>query len=281
MSCNKELAVAWKVIMAAPSGMSTNSTVRIVGASAAPTNDAPNARPAGPSSLWLARARLADASATTMAPGPMKDIRSPNVREDKTRHQWHQHRRGYSQLLSRTLSVCAPDNSKAKPSGEYSFSQLARYLLVMDDLDESPELIACAGDLAASDPAAEFVLLVPATMLAPFDALLLPYATQIQLARERAQRMRSEILDAGLRLVVTRLGNSSPLRALEDALRFADYAAVVIASPPHPLMHKMHRDLPCRAASRFPDTRVIHAGGGKSRLSPLATIRSGSIANGS
>jgi hypothetical protein len=153
---------------------------------------------------------------------------------------------------------------------------LSRYLLLLHDLDESPELIACARELAASDPAAEFVLLVPATMVAPFDALLLPYSTPTQVARARAQRIRAEILAAGLQLIATRLGNSSPLQALEDALRFADYAAVVIASPHHPVIHRLHRDLPSRAAARFRHTRVIHAAGGMSS-SVGAPFHSGSV----
>lgn len=158
---------------------------------------------------------------------------------------------------------------------------MAQYLLVLNNLDQSPDLIASARELAASDPAAEFVLLVPATMLAPFDAWLLPYSTPTRLARERAQRMRSEVVAAGLRLVATRLGNSSPLRALDDALRFADYAAVVIASPAHPVMHRMRRDLACRAAARFPRTTVIHAAGGSSRSSLPAVLRPGPAAKSS
>jgi hypothetical protein len=142
---------------------------------------------------------------------------------------------------------------------------LAQYLLVLHDLDESPELVASARDLAASDAGAEFVLLVPAVMLGAIDALLLAYSNPRQLARARAQRVRSQLVAAGLHLVATRLGNSSPLQALADALRFGEYAAVVIASPPHPFMHRLRRDLPCRAGARFPRTKVIHAAGGRSR----------------
>lgn len=151
-----------------------------------------------------------------------------------------------------------------RSNGEYSIL-LAQHLLVLNDLDRSPELVDTARDIAAADAAAEFVLLVPATLLAPLDALVAPFSTSIQLARERAQKMRSEILAAGLRLVATRLGNPYPLIALEDALRFGDYADVVIASPPRPLLHRMHRDLACRAAARFPRTRVVHAEAGALR----------------
>jgi hypothetical protein len=148
---------------------------------------------------------------------------------------------------------------------------LSQYLLVLHDLDDSPELIDCGRELAASDPAAEFVLLVPATTLPPFEALLQPDSSPRRAARERAHRLRSGILSAGLRLIATRLGNSSALLALEDALRFADYGAVVIASPHHPILHWLHRDLACRAAARFPAARVIHAAGGSRLMRPVLT----------
>jgi hypothetical protein len=139
---------------------------------------------------------------------------------------------------------------------------MSKYLLVLHNMDRCPDLVDSAHDLAATDPAAQFVLLVPATMIAPIDAVLTPNATPTQFARARAQRMRSEILAAGLRLTATRLGNASLLQALDDALRFADYAAVVIASPPHPLLHRLRCDLACRAAARYPATTVFHAAGG-------------------
>jgi hypothetical protein len=152
---------------------------------------------------------------------------------------------------------------------------VAQYLLVLHGLDESPELIASARALAVSDPAAEFVLLVPATAQSPLDALLRPYRTSTQIARERAQSMRAGMLAARLPLVATRLGKPTLLQALDDALRFTDYAAVLIASPDHPILHRLRRDLPCRAAARFPRTRVIHAAGGRSS-SGAAPLHSGS-----
>jgi hypothetical protein len=142
------------------------------------------------------------------------------------------------------------------------FQSMARYLLVLHDLDDSPDLIASARELADSDAAAQFVLLVPAVMLGPIDALIARYSTSVQMARERAQRLRAQLFAAGLHLIATRLGKPSPLQALEDALRFSDYAAVVIAGPPQPLHHWLRRDLACRAAARFPFTKVLHATGG-------------------
>lgn len=136
---------------------------------------------------------------------------------------------------------------------------MANYLLVLHGLDDSSELVDAARELSETDPEARFVLLVPAAVLQPLDVLLLPPCTPTQLARQRAGRVRAELMSAGVNLVATRLGNSSPARAVEDALRFAAYAAVVVASPPRPVLHWIRRDLPCRLARRFPRARVMHA----------------------
>jgi hypothetical protein len=136
---------------------------------------------------------------------------------------------------------------------------MAQYLLVLCDLDDSPELVASASALARQDPESEFVLLVPATPVPVFESLLGPFTTPTQLGRARAQRLRADLADAGIHPRTTRLGNMDPMRALDDALRFATFDAVVVASPPHRLLHWIHRDVACMLAQRFPDVRFIHA----------------------
>ena len=138
---------------------------------------------------------------------------------------------------------------------------MSRYLLLCCNVDESPELVSSAQELWRREPAAEFVLLVPATPLPAIDSLFSPHATPTRLARHRAQVMRDRLTSAGIPPAATRLGNRDPLRAVEDALRFSDYAAVVVGCPAHPLKHRLHRDLACRLARRFPATRIIHATG--------------------
>lgn len=136
---------------------------------------------------------------------------------------------------------------------------MARYLLLCCDVDDSPELVFTAQNLARNDSGAEFVLLVPASALPALDSLFSPYATPTQQARHRAQQMRSRLEKAGIAPVATRLGNGDPIRAIADALRFADYAAVVVACPPRRLMHRLQRDLACRLAQRFPQVTFVHA----------------------
>ncbi len=133
-----------------------------------------------------------------------------------------------------------------------------RYLLVLYKLDDCEGLLETARVLAKADPTAEFVLLTPAAAAA-FDLLLEPSPSSLKIARRRAQKAHAAFLAAGINIAAARLGNFDPFRAVEDATRFCAYTAVVVAAPPHPLLHLMRCDLCCRLARRFPDAPVIHA----------------------
>lgn len=156
-----------------------------------------------------------------------------------------------------------------------------QYLLVVSELDECPELVSSALGILRRDPEAKFVLLVPATPLPALDALFGEFTTPTRAARRRAQRMRTALQAARVPLAATRLGNRDPVRAVEDALRFSRYAAVVVACPARRLMHRLHLDLPCRLAARFPQTAFIHVTGTSrdrgSDVSDLRLERSGSV----
>lgn len=135
---------------------------------------------------------------------------------------------------------------------------MARYLLVLHNTEEGDGLLAAARDLSSQDPSAEFVLITPAAAPA-FDLFIEPPCSPTRLAARRARRVRSQLVAGGVNLVASRLGNFDPFQALEDALRFSEYAAVVVAAPDHKLLHLIHCDLACRLARKFPQTRVVHA----------------------
>lgn len=135
---------------------------------------------------------------------------------------------------------------------------LARYLLVLNNIDESSGLLAAATDLSRRDADAEFVLITPAAAPA-FDLLIEPRCSATRLAARRARRAREQLVAAGVNLVASRLGNFDPFRAIDDATRFSQYAAIVIAAPERKLLHFMGCDLTCRIARRFSDIFVIHA----------------------
>jgi hypothetical protein len=137
---------------------------------------------------------------------------------------------------------------------------MARYLLVLDDLDDgSDDLVEAACTVRGSDPSAEFVLLVPATPLAALDALVMPYTSPTQRARKRAQSQRASLIARDVRVVATRLGNRDVGVAVEDALRFGEFEAVIVAGRRRSLLHRLRRDVACRLALRFPRQRVLHA----------------------
>lgn len=135
---------------------------------------------------------------------------------------------------------------------------MARYLLVLYDVDDGDGLLAAARDLSSEDPRAEFVLITPASAPA-FDLFLEPRCSPTRLAARRAWKVQDQLVAAGVNLVASRLGNFDPFRALEDALRFSEYAAVVVATPEHNLLHLIHCDLTCRMARRFRGAHLIHA----------------------
>lgn len=138
---------------------------------------------------------------------------------------------------------------------------LANYLLVVINVDESPELVDKARELSAADPDAEFVLLAPATPPSPLELLFEPSCTARRLASRRCQRVRDQLIAANICLVAARLGNFLPIRAVEDALRFTEYSALVIAAPKRALLHMFRCDQCCRIARRFPQIKVLHAAG--------------------
>lgn len=138
---------------------------------------------------------------------------------------------------------------------------MANYLLVLIDVDESPDLVAAGRELSEADPESEFVLLAPATPVPPLDLLFDPRCTSMSFARRRAQRVQAQLLASGIHLRATRLGNFDPLRAVEDALRYASYSAIVVAAPRHAFLHIIHSDVADRLARRFPQVRVISVGG--------------------
>ena len=133
---------------------------------------------------------------------------------------------------------------------------MGEYLIVADQTASSPELLDSVRALMAEDSSAEFVLLVPAT----HDQHLLTWAegeTRL-LARERAEFARSCFLAAGVPLIDARVGDASPLVAIEEALReHSPFDAIVISTFPLGVSRWLRVDLPGRLRRRF-GLRVIH-----------------------
>jgi len=133
---------------------------------------------------------------------------------------------------------------------------MARYLLVAHQTAESPALVERVLEMVATDPAAQFVLLVPAT---PVSHLLLWEEGETwEVARRRADTAVARLQEAGADLVAARVGDGSPLQAISDELRqYPDYDAIVISTLPPGLSRWLGMDLPGRVAREF-SIKVIH-----------------------
>lgn len=135
---------------------------------------------------------------------------------------------------------------------------MARYLLVAHQTAKSPELIHAARRLEQEDPAAEFVLLVPAI---PLGNLIIeregdPFEIAELQARSAARRLQRE----GVRLLGAQVGDTDPVEAIADELREGEheYAAIVISTLPVGLSRWLRLDLPSRARRQFPTHRIVH-----------------------
>jgi hypothetical protein len=147
---------------------------------------------------------------------------------------------------------------------------MPRYLLVLIHLDMVGPLVRAASELVREEPSARFVVIVPTTPLSPIEYLAAPRSTATEWARLKVRRLREELGSGGVAVDAIRLGNMDPLQAVEDALRFSEYSAVIIGCAPHSMMHTLHWDLPARLARRFPNTPIITASRSADKPIPTA-----------
>jgi hypothetical protein len=135
---------------------------------------------------------------------------------------------------------------------------MGRYLLVAHQTAESAELRSQVAELLHEDPAAEFVLLVPATPIGLLEAVGGEGRTAIEVAGLRARHARSLLEEVGARVTAARIGNYDPLVAVHEELRGGNYDAAVISTLPPGVSRWLRLDLPARVSRRFPQIRVIH-----------------------
>jgi hypothetical protein len=135
---------------------------------------------------------------------------------------------------------------------------MARYLLVAHQTAESEELRAQVLALMKEDPAAEFVLLVPATPIGLLSTVGGEGRTALEAARWRAGRARSLLEESGASVAAVRIGPYDPLEAVVGELRSGLYSTVVISTLPPGLSRWLRQDLPRKVARGFPQVRMIH-----------------------
>jgi hypothetical protein len=149
---------------------------------------------------------------------------------------------------------------------------MARYLLVAHQTAQSAELRKAAADLAANDPGAEFVLVVPATPVV--NLLVWERGETLEVARRAAAAARDRLREDGLRVVDARPGDQDPLAAVEDELHAGGrFAAIVVSTLPPGRSRWLGMDVISRIRRSCPRQRVIHVAVAKAPASEPATTR--------
>jgi len=107
---------------------------------------------------------------------------------------------------------------------------MATYLVVANQTTTSPQLLEELRDTARREPGAEFVLVVPAT---PVRDLFFRRSSEEKaetVARRHADKGRAYLTRGGVTVLDARVVSGEPVAAVEQELRDATYAGVVIST---------------------------------------------------
>src|SRR5437764_8375321 len=108
---------------------------------------------------------------------------------------------------------------------------MSRYLVTAHQTALSQPLIEAVRSLAGRDSGAEFVLLVPATRVE--HLLTWTEGESREIARRAGETARRRLSAAGVRVTAVRVGDPSPLQAIDDQLRDdPPYDALIISTLP-------------------------------------------------
>lgn len=133
---------------------------------------------------------------------------------------------------------------------------MTRYLVVANQTLGGEHLLAEMRRRSDADPGASFHLLVPAT---PPD--LFTFRTEggaLAVAEQRLQRAMRLLDTLGVELT-GEVGDQEPLGAISDALREADYDAIILSTLPVGVSRWLGMDLPSRVerSVSVPVTHVV------------------------
>ena len=135
---------------------------------------------------------------------------------------------------------------------------MAAYVVVAHQTALSDELLAMVRQLAGEDPAADFVVLVPAT---PASHMMLEDERETyRVARRRAAEAQSWLQQRGIHVAEAHVGDADPVQALDDLLRDGRLAceAIVLSTLPPGISRWLKLDVVSRTRRHFPEMRVVH-----------------------
>lgn len=134
---------------------------------------------------------------------------------------------------------------------------MPRYLVVANQTTTSPRLIEKLRELDRRESGAEFVLVVPATPVRDLLFRRAPEDKAEAVARKHADKGRAHMAKAGLDVVDARVVGGEPISAVEQELRDASYAGVVVSTLPGEHSAWLRMGLPQKVAAAF-DGEVLH-----------------------
>ena len=135
---------------------------------------------------------------------------------------------------------------------------MSRYLVIANQTATGPHLVDELQRICQWDPAAQFVLVVPATPVRHFSFRRDTGERAESVAREHAEKGRARLAEAGIDLLDARVGSEDPLEAVTQELEGeSPYAGVVISTLPGESSRWLRARLPQEVRSRF-DLPVVH-----------------------
>ena len=108
---------------------------------------------------------------------------------------------------------------------------MAKYLVVAHQTVTNPLLLEKLRHLHQEDPAAEFTLLVPATLIHHLIFFKGGHEEATAVAGELAEKAKKKFQEESLPLTETRVGSENPREAIDSELTaHPDYAGIVIST---------------------------------------------------
>jgi hypothetical protein len=128
---------------------------------------------------------------------------------------------------------------------------MAQYLIVAHQTATSLELLGRVSKLASEDSMASFTILVPATPVV--HLLTWEEGETNEIASQKAQEAKALFEDRGLKVAETKVGDGSPLLAIEDELRAQPrrYEAIVLSTLPPGISRWLRLDVHNQAERKF------------------------------
>lgn len=136
---------------------------------------------------------------------------------------------------------------------------MSKYLILANQTASSPELVGAVQELVEKNGGAEFVMVVPATPVE--DLLDWQNGDSQSIAKRTAQAAKAELEKVGAKILRAEVGDSSPVKAIEDEMQRhqENFEGIIISTLPLQRSRWVTLDQPRRIQRRFrlPVTHVI------------------------